>query len=95
MPSLVEIGPMVLEKIFKCCQSIFAFSLLSPLGKVCDPTVEHFLPSLVEIGSVVMEKEMKMCKFTDRWLIDQKSSFVLSSGKLKSHFHCLNISVFL
>ena len=33
VPSLVEIDPMVLDKIFKFRQSIFAISLLSPLGK--------------------------------------------------------------
>ena len=33
VPSLVEIGPAVLEKIFKFRQCIFAISKLSPLGK--------------------------------------------------------------
>ena len=34
MPSLVEIGPVVLEKkIFKSCQFIFIISQLSPLWK--------------------------------------------------------------
>ena len=34
VPSLVEIGPVILEnKIFKFCQWIFTISLLSPLGK--------------------------------------------------------------
>ena len=33
LPSLVEIVPAVLKKIFKVCQCIFAISLLSPLGK--------------------------------------------------------------
>ena len=32
-PRLVEIGPEVLEKIFKFCQCIFANLLFSPLGK--------------------------------------------------------------
>ena len=33
MLSLVEIGPVVLEKILKFCQCIFAILLLSPLEK--------------------------------------------------------------
>ena len=36
--SLVEIGPLVLEKIFKFCQCSFAISLLSPLEKGCSPS---------------------------------------------------------
>ena len=60
VPSLVEIGPLVLEKkIFKFCQCIFAIALLSPLGKGWGPLFEQtwvlisqecFVPSLVEIG---------------------------------------------
>ena len=33
VPTLVEIGPAVLEKIFEFCQCIFAILILSPLGK--------------------------------------------------------------
>ena len=34
MPSLIEIGPVILErKIFKILSMYFAISLLSPLGK--------------------------------------------------------------
>lgn len=32
-PSLVELGPAVLEKIFKRCQCNFAMSILNTLGK--------------------------------------------------------------
>ena len=70
--SLVEIGPVVLEKkIFKSCQCIFTISLLSPLWEGRGPSFEHtwipftqgyFVPSLVEIGPVVLEKKMKMWK---------------------------------
>ena len=79
VPSLVEIGPVVLEKkIFKFCQCIFTISSLSPLGKGRGPSFEQiwipftqgcFVPSLVEIGPVVLEKKMKMWKVyrqTDR-----------------------------
>ena len=66
VPSLVEIGSVVLEKkIFKFCQCIFAISLLSPLGKGQGPSFEQiwipltqgcFVPRLVEIDPVVQEK---------------------------------------
>ena len=70
MPSLVEIGSVVLEKkIFKFRQCIFAISLLSLLGKGRGPSFEQtlipftqgcFVLSLVEIGPLVLEKKMKM-----------------------------------
>ena len=42
VPSLVEIGLVVLEKkIFKFCQCIFAISQLSPLGKGRGPSFEQ------------------------------------------------------
>ena len=42
MPNLLDIGPVVLEKkIIKFCQSIFAISLSSPLGKVRGPLFEQ------------------------------------------------------
>ena len=42
VPSLVEIGPVVLEKkIFKFCQCIFAISLFSPLQKGHGPSFEQ------------------------------------------------------
>ena len=68
MPSLVEIGPVVL-KIFKIGQSILAISLLSPLGKGRGPSFEQtwipinqgcFVPSLVEISPVVLKKIFKV-----------------------------------
>ena len=44
VPSLVEIGPAVLEKKnFKFRQCIFTISLLSPLGKVLGPSFEQTL----------------------------------------------------
>ena len=73
VPSLVEIGPVVLEKkIFKVHQCIFAISLLSPVGKGHGPSFEQtgilitqgcFVPSLVEIGPVVLKKKIfKVCQ---------------------------------
>ena len=42
MPSLVEIGPLALEKkIFKLGKCIFAISLLSLLGNGCGPSFEQ------------------------------------------------------
>ena len=68
MPSLVEIGPVVLEKkIFKYFHYNFSISLLSPLGKGHDPSFEQTLTpftkgcsvqSLVEIGPGVLEKKI-------------------------------------
>ena len=67
VPSLVEIGLVVLEKkILKMRQCIFAISLLSPLGKEQRPSFEQtWIPyiqgciesSLVEIGPVVLQKK--------------------------------------
>ena len=72
VPSLVKIGPVVLEKkIFKSCQFFFINSQLSPLLVGRGPSFEqtwipfnqeYFVPSLVEIGPVVLEKKMKMWK---------------------------------
>ena len=46
LPSLVEIGHGVLEiKIFRFRQCIFAISILSPLGKGCDPSFKNKLES--------------------------------------------------
>ena len=67
MLRLVEIATMVLEKIFKFHQCIFAISLLSPLRKGRDPLIEQirilitqgcFMPSLVEISQVVLKKKI-------------------------------------
>ena len=74
MPSLVEIGSVVLEKkIFLFRQCIFAISLLSPLGEGWGPSFEqkqipftqgYFVPSLVKIDPVVLEKKIfKSCQF--------------------------------
>ena len=75
MPSLVEIGSVVLEKkIFEFLQCIFAISLLPPLGQGWDPSLEQtlipvtkgfFVPSLVKIDQLVLEKRIfKSCQFT-------------------------------
>ena len=55
MPSLVEIGPVVLDfKKLKFRQCLFAILFLSPIrtGQEC------FVPSLVEIGPMVQEKKV-------------------------------------
>jgi hypothetical protein len=67
MPSLIEIGQLVLEKkIFKNFQCIFTLLWLSPLGVGRSPSFEQFripspqgwfVPSLVKIGPVVLEKK--------------------------------------
>ena len=93
VPSLVEIGPVVLEKIFKSCQFIFIISQLYPLLEGLGPSFEktwipftqgYFVPSLVEIGPVVLEKKMTMWKvyrqtYIRRMTGDQKSSLELSA----------------
>jgi hypothetical protein len=65
MPSLIEIGLLVLKKIFKHFQCIFTLLWLSPLGDGQSPLFEQFripssqgwfMPSLVKIGPVVLEK---------------------------------------
>ena len=73
VPSLDEIGPVVLENtIFKVRQCLFAISLLFSLGKGRGPSFEKtwipitqrcFVPSLVEIGPVVLEKILKFSLF--------------------------------
>ena len=51
MPSLVEIGPVVLEKIFRSCQIIFIISQLSPLWEGCGPSFEKtWIPLSVKFG---------------------------------------------
>ena len=77
VPSLVEIGSVVLEKnIFEFRQCIFTISLLSPLGGGWGPSFEqtwihltqgYFVPRLVDIGSVVLEENIfkfRQCIFT-------------------------------
>ena len=58
MPSLVEIGQVVLsKKIFKFHLSIFSISLLSPFEQTwISFTYECFALGLVEIGTVVLER---------------------------------------
>ena len=68
--SLVENGPVVLEKSSQC---IFTISQLSPFWEGCGPpfeqtwipfTQECFVSSLVEIGLAVLEmKIFKSCQF--------------------------------
>ena len=68
MPSLVELGPVILEKkIFKRSRFIFIISQSSPLWKGRGPSFEQTwipftqgcsVPSLVEIGPVVLEKKI-------------------------------------
>jgi hypothetical protein len=41
VPSLIEFGLLVLEKIFKKCQCIFTLLLLSPLGEGQSPSFEE------------------------------------------------------
>ena len=74
VPSLVEIGSVVLEKkIFEFCQCIFTISLLPPLGEGWGPSFKqtwipftqgYFVPSLVKIGPEILEKKIfKSCQF--------------------------------
>ena len=101
MPSLVEIGPVVLEKkIFKRCQFIFSISQLSHLWERSGHsfeqtwipfTQEYFVPSMVEIGPVVLEKKMKMWKVykqTDGWTdLRRTTGDQKCSLELSAHFH--------
>ena len=66
LPSLVEIGSVVLQKIFFNYFNVFYYSQLSPLGRGQNPSFEQnwipvtqecFVSSLVEIGVVVLEKK--------------------------------------
>ena len=66
-PSLIEIGPLVLEKILKFCPCIFHNLLLYPLGKWVGSSFEQiripfskkwFVPSLVDIIPVVIVKKI-------------------------------------
>ena len=79
VPGLVEIGPVVLKKILKFLQCIFAILLLSPLGKECDPSFElgeipqvswktahsNNAKSNLNPTPVVLEKKVKMWKVYD------------------------------
>ena len=63
MPSLVEIGPVVQEKIFKFCLCILLFHNYLPLELFVQTLIPFrqgcFAPSLEEIDRVVLKK-MKM-----------------------------------
>ena len=65
VPSLVGVSCEVLQKIFICCQCIFAFCYHLPWKTFQQPWMSFtqgcYMASLVEIGSVVLEK-MKMYK---------------------------------
>ena len=70
MPSLVEIGPVVLEKkIFKSCQFIFIISQLSPLWEGRGPSFQQ-------------SRRADRRGTTG----DQKSSLAFNSGELKIRF---------
>ena len=69
VPSLVEIGQVILEKkIFKSRQCIFSnVAIISP-WKQCmalnlNITQEYFVSCLVEIGPAVLEKIFKSCQY--------------------------------
>ena len=71
MPSLVEISPMILEKIFKVSLIYFRYVLLSPLGKGWGPSFEQTwiyftkecsVLSLAKIGPVALEEKKKIWK---------------------------------
>ena len=88
------------EEVCWMLSKYFAISLLSPLGIVCDPTVEQTWKDALcqvwlKLAQWFWRKSWKCEKFTDRWLMDQ-SSLVLGSGKLKVIINLfMNISVFL
>ena len=73
---MVEIGPVVLaRKLFHFRWCIFAFSLLTPVGKGQGPSFYQnwfpftqgcFVPKLVKVGPVILEKkifEFRQCIF--------------------------------
>ena len=73
VPSLVEIGPVVLEKKFFLILSMyFRYFFISPLGKGWGPSFEQTwilftqgcnVLSLIEIGRVVLKKQIfKFCQ---------------------------------
>ena len=93
VPSLVEIGPLVLEKkILKFCQCISAISLLCPLGKMPGISFEQtwisfsqecFVLSLVEIGIGSGEKGKNVKSLqTDR----EKGRQMIKKSSLEHYF---------
>ena len=99
VPSLVEFGPVVLEKYLNFVNVFSLFSNYLPLEKgvtllfeqIWIPlTQECFVPSLIEIFPVVLEKNLKVSKVyrrTDRQTTDnrrsEKLTWAFSSGELK------------
>ena len=93
--SLVEIGPVVLEKkmfIFRQC--ILAISISPPLGKGRGPSFEQTLhpqhprmlcAKLVEIGWMVREKKVNMWKVYRQAddMRSEKLTWALSSAQLR------------
>ena len=88
--SLLEIGPVVVKKIFKICPCIFEISLLSPLAKRPGPSFELtlipftniFCQAWFKIGPVVLEKIFKAHQFF--------AVLAFGSGELKiTLFHCM------
>ena len=96
VPSLVEIGPVVLEKkIFNIFKIILLFRHYLPLEKgvalhlykLNPSTQKCFVSSLVKIGAVVWRKRFKCEKFTDRLTTDdrrsEKLTWAFGIGELK------------
>jgi hypothetical protein len=94
---LIEFGLLVLDKIFKNFQCIFALLLLSPLGGGLSLLFEQtwipstqgwFVPSLVKIGPMGLEKKSKIYKFTDGQT-DRRMERQMNAGQRairKAHF---------
>ena len=90
MLSSVEIGPVVLERIFKFHQTYFHyFVIISHSFEKTWVLITQgcVVPSLFEIGPVVLEKKMKMWKVYDNdnrqdkfW--SEKLTWAFGSGKL-------------
>ena len=99
VPSLIEIGPMILEKmIYKFHQFIFAISCLSLPGKGRDPSFKQtwisfnnamLLCAKFETGSMVLEKrnfKFRQCNFA--------IYVTISSGKRAMLFIWTNINLY-
>ena len=56
-----KLGLMVLHKILKILQCIFAISIISLLGN--GALQLNFVPNLVDIGSVILESESDLLKY--------------------------------
>ena len=97
LPSLIELGPVVLEKIFKFCQCIFTISWLSPLEKGLALHLNKFESPLKNALCLVwLEKDENVKSLQtdgrtdgrtdgqttdDRW--SEKLTWAFSSGELK------------